>query len=233
MKKLLSQFTIFEAALFFLSLTAIIVSFFACGGTSYLYLTASVTGLGLLTFCAKGNFIGQILTIAFAVLYAVISYMYAYYGEMITYLGMTAPIAVAALISWVRNPSADRSEVKINRLSLREYIFMLVLAAAATAVFGLILYALDTSNLILSTVSVFTSFIASYFTLRRSRFYAAGYALNDIVLIALWALAAADSPEYIAMVVNFTVFLVNDIYGFVNWTRMQLKQKRAEEQKNN
>lgn len=227
MKKFFKQFTVFEVALFFASLTTIVVAFFACGNTNYLYLAASVVGLGLLTFAAKGHFMGQVLTIAFAIIYAVISFKYAYYGEMITYLGMSAPIAVAALISWIRNPAEKgKSEVKVNNLSLKEYIFMAVLAAGVTVAFYFILRAFDTANLILSTVSVFTSFVASYFTLRRSRFYAAAYALNDIVLIALWSLAAADRPEYIAMVVNFAVFLANDAYGFFNWTRMQIKQKK-------
>ena len=40
----------------------------------------------------------------FSLMYGVISYTFAYYGEMITYLGMTMPMAVFALISWVRNP---------------------------------------------------------------------------------------------------------------------------------
>ena len=42
--------------------------------------------------------------IVFSLLYGVVSFTFAYYGEMITYLGMTAPMALFALISWMRNP---------------------------------------------------------------------------------------------------------------------------------
>lgn len=229
MKALFKQFTKFDIILFIVSLIVIIVSFFAFRNENYLYLAASVVGLLLLTFVAKGSFIGQVFTLIFAALYGFISFSYKYYGEMITYLGMSAPIAVASLVSWIRNPAkGERKEVEVNSLKYQEYIFLAVLSAAVTVAFGFILKAFNTANLILSTVSVWSSFTASYLTLRRSRFYAIAYAVNDIILIVLWSLAAADSPEYIAMVVNFVVFLANDTYGFINWTKMQLRQKKTE-----
>lgn len=40
--------------------------------------------------------------VVFSILYGVISFTFAYYGEMITYLGMTAPMAVVALVSWLK-----------------------------------------------------------------------------------------------------------------------------------
>ena len=70
---------------------------------------------------AKGNAFGQILMIIFSLLYGVISYTFAYYGEMITYLGMTMPMAVLAVIAWIRNPyEGERKEVRVNRIGSRE-----------------------------------------------------------------------------------------------------------------
>ena len=226
MKKFFKSFTLFEIILFFASFAAIIISFFAFGNTEYFYLATSLIGLFSLTLIAKGRFIGQILTVLFGMLYATVSYFYRYYGEMATYLGMTAPIAIAAVVSWIRNPaSADnRGEVKVNKISLKEYICMVALAACVTAVFYFILKYFNTNNLILSTVSVCSSFVASYLTLRRSRFYAFAYAANDLVLIALWVLASMESFNYLAMVMCFVVFLANDVYGFINWSRMQKRQ---------
>ena len=182
-----------------------------------------------LIFCAKGNPVGQVLIIIFAVLYGIISWMVAYYGEMITYVGMTAPMAVYALIVWLKNPFAGkRAEVKVNRLRAREYFIMALLAAAVTAAFYFILEAFHTANLIPSTISVTTSFVAVYLTARRSPFYALAYAANDIVLIVLWSMAAVADPACLSVIICFCVFLVNDLYGFVNWMRMQRRQARAE-----
>lgn len=144
---------------------------------------------------------------------------------MITYLGMTAPMAIFALVSWLKNPyKGNKSEVKVNKLRAREYIFMIILSLAVTAGFYFVLRAFDTSNLILSTVSVTTSFIAVYLTFRRSPYFALGYALNDIVLIALWTLATLSDTEYLSVTICFAVFLVNDIYGYINWRKMLTRQ---------
>ena len=154
-----------------------------------------------------------------------------YYGEMITYLGMSAPMAVLALISWLKNPyRGDKSQVKVNKISRRETVFMLVLSAMVTAVFWFILKKLGTANLVPSTVSVTTSFIAVYLTFRRSAYYALGYALNDLILIVLWIMAATEDINYISMVICFLVFLANDVYGFFSWLKMQKRQAAESEQ---
>ena len=50
---------------------------------------------------------------------------------------------------------------------------------------------------------------------------------NDLVLVVLWGLAAAEDPSYLLVLVCFAVFLVNDLYGFLNWLRMQRRQEAA------
>ena len=129
-------------------------------------------------------------------MYGAISYTFAYYGEMITYLGMTMPMAVFALISWMRNPyNGNKAEVKVNAISRKETVWMCVGAAAVTAVFYFILTYFHTANIVPSTISVTTSFLAVYLTFRRSPYFALAYAANDIVLIVLWTLASAyDIP---------------------------------------
>lgn len=225
LKKLLSYFSLFEKLLWSLSVVVIVVAFCVFDRVNYLTLITSLIGVTSLIFNAKGNPIGQVLMIVFSALYGVISYSFRYYGEMITYLGMTAPMAIFALVSWLKNPyKGNKSEVKVNKLRAREYVFMMVLGLAVTAGFYFVLRAFDTSNLILSTVSVTTSFIAVYLTFRRSQYFALGYALNDIVLIALWTLATLSDTEYLSVTICFAVFLVNDIYGYINWRKMLTRQ---------
>ncbi len=70
-----------------------------------------------------------------------------------------------------------------------------------------------------------TSFLAVYLTFRRSRFFALAYAANDIVLIILWTLAAFSDISYISVIICFAVFFANDIYGFINRSKMRKKQE--------
>ena len=221
----LNYFTKGELVLWIISVTAIIVSFLIFDRENFLTLIASLIGVTSLIFCAKGNPFGQILIIFFSVFYGIISFTFAYYGEMITYLGMTAPMAVISLVSWLKNPYNDnKSEVKVNRINSKDIVIMICMTAVITFVFCYILNALHTSNMIVSTISVTTSFIAVYLTFRRSPFYAIGYALNDIVLVIMWTLASFADISYISVVVCFVIFLANDIYGFISWNKMQKRQ---------
>ena len=226
MKKLVNYFTKAELALWGTSTALILASFLAFDRANYMTLTASVVGATSLIFNAKGNPIGQALMILFSLLYGLISYTFSYFGEMITYLGMTAPMALFALITWVRNPfGGNHAEVTVNRLKPFEGRLMLILTAAVTFGFYFILEAFDTANIIPSTLSVATSFVAVYLTFRRSPWFALAYAANDVVLIVLWTLAALEDITYISVLICFIMFLVNDLYGFVNWKRMEKRQR--------
>ena len=216
-----------EYAIFFCSVGAIVLSFLLTNNTDYLQLAASLIGAVALILIAKGNVIGQILSVVFSVFYGVISYFCGYYGEIITYLGMSAPVAVLAVISWLKNPfRGKRSEVTVNHLGWREYPVILFISLIVSVAFFFILRALDTPNLWWSTVSVLTSCTAMLLCVRRSPFYAVAYCVNDVVLIVLWTLMSMQNQTYIAMVVCFVVFFVNDIYGLINWLRLLRRQQR-------
>ena len=225
MKKLLSYFSKTEQVLWCTSAALILLSFLLFGRNDLLTLCASLIGVTSLLFNAKGNPVGQLLMVIFSLLYGVISWQRAYYGEMLTYLGMTMPMALFALISWLRNPfRGNRSEVTVNRLARWEWLVLPVLTAAVTAVFYFILAYFHTAYLPLSTFSVTTSFLAVYLTFRRSPRFALAYAANDVVLIALWALAAAQQRSFLCVVVCFAAFLAGDLYGFISWRRMARRQ---------
>ena len=225
MKKLLNYFSKGEIVLWASSVVLIVLSFLIFDRSSYATLFASLIGITALIFCAKGNPIGQVLIIIFSLIYGAISYSFSYYGEMATYLGMSMPMAVFSLITWLRHPYKDnKSEVKVNSIRKREHLLMWPLTVIVTVVFYFILAYFGTANLIPSTLSVGTSFLAVYLTARRSPFYALAYAANDIILIVLWVLASLHDTSYVSVVVCFIAFLSNDIYGFVNWQRMKKRQ---------
>lgn len=224
----MKYFSKFEIGLWCSSVFLILVSFFLFDKENYLTLTASLIGVTSLIFNAKGNPFGQVLMVIFSILYGIISYSFNYYGEMITYLGMTAPMAVFALVSWLRNPyKGNKAQVKVNHISKKEIVFMIILTFAVTVAFYFILRYFNTVNLLPSTLSVTTSFMAVYLTFRRSAWYAIAYAANDIILIILWIFAAISDISYISVIICFVMFLVNDLYGFISWKRMSEKQKEG------
>ncbi len=218
----LKELTRREWVLWLGSLAAVLAANLLAGDVDPLTLAATFVGITSLIFAAKGNVWAQILMILFSVLYGVISWRFCYWGEMITYLGMTLPMAVWSTVTWLRNPAENGHEVAIQRLTGRHVLWLVIFSAAVTAAFYGILRALDTPNLLFSTVSVATSFLAASLTMLRSSYYALGYASNDVVLIVLWLLAAMEDPAYLPVVVNFAIFLLNDLYGFFSWKKREM-----------
>lgn len=233
MKKYLASFkslTKFEWGLWLTSIAVTLLSYLfsellsAGNSGSVLNMVASLIGVTALIFVSKGHVLGQLLTVLFSVFYGIISVLFAYYGEMITYLFMTAPMAVVAAIEWMKHPYKDSEEVQVHRVTGKQLAVMWLLSLVVTVLFYFILKALGTANLLFSTISITTSFVASYLTFLRSPYYAIGYSANDIVLIVLWVLASVEDISYLPMVACFVMFLFNDLYGFYNWRRMQKRQ---------
>ena len=213
----------FELKLWLGSLAALTMSFFAGGTGDILTLSATLTGATALIFVSKGDALGQLLTVIFSLLYAIISFRFRYYGEMITYLGMTAPIAAISLISWLKHPYSEH-EVRIRHLNVQTLLVLSFSTIFTTIVFYFILRYFSTPNLLFSTISIATSFSASALMMLRSSFYAVAYALNDIVLIILWILATVENISYLPMILCFVIFFINDLYGFKNWHTMSARQ---------
>lgn len=234
MLKSFKNLTKFELCLWLASLAVILISALLGGRENLPSALCSTIGVTALIFVAKGDVLGQVLTIAFALGYGAISLTFAYYGEMITYVFMSAPMALAAVIAWLRHPyksdaaKTEVSEVAVGHVGGREVVLMFAAAALVTAAFYFILRALGTANLGFSTLSVTTSFLASYLTFRRSPYYALAYAANDLVLIVLWVLAAIADVRYLSMVFCFVMFFLNDLYGFHSWQQMKKRQSAGE-----
>lgn len=203
------------------SLAIVILSNLLSTDIDVLTLVSACVGITSLIFAAKGNVWAQILMVIFSILYGLISWQFRYWGEMITYIGMTMPMAVWSTITWIKNPSESGQEVAIQKLTRKHVAGIAAAGVLVTAVFYMILKALDTPNILFSTISITTSFLAASLTMLRSSYYALGYASNDIILIVMWVLASIENPAYIPVVVNFIIFFFNDMYGFVSWKRRE------------
>lgn len=207
------------------SIIIVLISNLATKDFDLLTLVAALTGVTSLIFVAKGKVWGQVLMILFSILYGIISFRFRYWGEMMTYLGMTLPMAVWSTITWIENPSENNgNEVQIQSLSKKHIVALCISGIIVTAVFYYILKSFNTPNIIFSTISIITSFIAASLTMLRSSYYAVWYAVNDVVLIILWVLASLKDPAYIPVVVNFSIFFMNDMYGFMSWKQRELEQ---------
>ena len=131
----LKKLTKFEMGLWISSMAVIFVSSLFSGAEGIISGIASLIGVTALIFVAKGMVLGQALCILFALLYGIISLFFRYYGETFTYIGMSLPMAVVSLISWIRHPYEDTDEVEIAKLSPKKILATVVTAVLVTTAF--------------------------------------------------------------------------------------------------
>ena len=163
--------------------------------------------------------------------YGIVSFNQSYYGELLITILLTFPIMIVGIISWLRNRDKEDNTVIINTLSIKEIIIVLISQIVMFWLYYYILKIFNTSLLIISTCSVVTSVLASYFEARRSELSLISYICNDLILISLWItpVIQGDSTK-IPVLLCPTLLLINDIYGTYNWKRLKKKQTEQSNQ---
>lgn len=211
-----------ELTIWVVSVTSIVLSGMLIGmligNADLMLIITSCIGVSGLIWVAKRKGMGQVLVVAFSVLYAIISIKNKYYGEMITYLFMTVPIALVTIKVWLNN-MGEENTVEVKKETKKQILLIFLCSLVVTYLMYYVLVYFDTSSIVLSTISITTSFLAATLMLVRSKYYAVAYAMNDVVLIGLWIIASMSNIENISMVVCFVIFLINDIYGFISWSK--------------
>ena len=227
MKKNFKDWKLHELILLIFSIVAVTLVFVLSNEKSIISYIASLIGITSVMMCAKGLFYAPFLDFIYISLYIIMSINEKYYGEVFVYIFIMIPLTVCTIITWLKKRNGNSNIVEVNNIKKKEWIILLCFSIIIPFLLYFVLKALNTSQLIISTISIFTSIIASYLLLRRSSYYAIAYILNDLVLILLWSLTIFNgSTQYLPLVVSLTVYLINDCYGFYRWRKQEKKQKK-------
>lgn len=225
-KNYFSDWTKFELTFLICGLTASILSSILFNGTviDTLY-TSSYLITALLM--AKGKVECYFIGFVSVFFYGIVSYNQAYYGELLITIFLTFPIMIIGIISWLRHQDKEEDVVIISSLSKKEITIALASQLILFWIYYFILKAFNTDLLVISSLSVVTSVLASYFEARRSELSLFCYIANDLIIITLWLIPIiGGDTTLISVLVGPVLLLINDIYGSYNWRR--LKKEQAE-----
>ena len=223
--KLFKDWTNFEKVLLFGSI--IIVSIVGILFKSDL-LTISCSIVGIITalLLAKGKNLGQVFGLLITVLYSIVSFKNKYYGEVLIYSLLMLPMYVIGIITWINHKSEKTNSVEINSIKKIEWVIVSFIFAGVFVGIYYLLKAFNTSELVVSTISVLASLFAVYLQVRRSKYSFSFYMVNDIILMFLWGIPVVRGSYILfPMLLNPTINLINDIYGFYNWKKTEKIQK--------
>ena len=159
MKKLFKNWSIFEIMLMTLSLLIVLVVGLIFE-SDMLTIMTSIVGIICALLLAKGLIIGQFFGIAIVVLYSILSYKNAFYGEMIIYLVIMLPMYIWGIVEWFKHKNQETKSVQINSIKKKEWLIVLISSIVAFIGFYFLLKVLNTKELIVSTLSVVDNIFA-------------------------------------------------------------------------
>lgn len=217
MRKLFKDWKTFEIGLLVSAVLSISVSAIIFK-SEILTLFTSLVGIFCAILQAKGKVLSQFVGIAEVILYSILSYQNHYYGEIIIYALIVFPMYMYGVFSWVTHKNEKTDTVEPNRISKKEWIILgLVNAIGFVALYYLLKY-FNTSQLIISSLSMITSLMATYLIVRRSKYSFLFYMANDVILILLWGMPVIQgSLLLLPMLIDPVILLINDSYGLRNW----------------
>lgn len=217
MKKLFKDWKPFEIGLLLFDIIAITISSFI-GRSGILTILTSLAGVICVLLQAKGKILSQFVGIVEVMLYSILSYQNHYYGEIIIYVLVVFPMYVYGVISWMTHKNEETDTVEPNQISKKEWTMLVLASAIGFVVLYYVLKYFNTSQLIISSLSMITSLIATYLITRRSKYSFLFYIGNDIILILLWGIPVMQGEFYLLpILVENIILLMNDSYGLKNW----------------
>lgn len=186
----------------------------------------TITYLTTAILMSKGKVESYFIGIISVFFYGIVSYNQGYYGELLITIFLTFPMMIIGIVSWLKHQDKDEDVVIISSLSKKEIVFAFSSQLILFWVYYFLLKAFNTDLLMISSLSIVTSVLATYFEARRSELSLFCYVANDLILITLWMIPIINGDtSLISVLIGPMLLLVNDIYGSYNWKRLKDIQK--------
>ena len=228
LKKLFYDWTKFEITLLVISLISVGITGIICN-SSLLTIICSIAGILCALTQAKGKVISQFIGLLIVVLYSILSFQNKFYGEVIIYVFIMFPLFISGIISWIKNLNKETNTVTENKLHKKEWIVLTIISIVLFVLLYYLLKYFNTSQLLVSTLSLVTSLFATYLVSRRSKYGFLFYIGNDIILFILWGgQVVKGNFALIPILVNPIINFINDSYAWKSWN----KREKREENKN-
>ncbi len=191
---------------------------------SFMSCLYSITILICAFLLAKGKWYGYIFGVFGMLAYCYMSFLEHYWAEAVWHLVVTIPIYLISIFSWFRHQQNKVVKIrKITKLEVTLFVLGLVIMCAAI---WIVLWAVNSPLAWSSAFAITFSFASNYLAMRRSNAAFVVWCLDDVFVIVLWLIPVINGEIALLNVAITTfAFLINDIYGVINWRRMNKQQQ--------
>lgn len=218
-KSYFSDWTIFEKCWLALSVV-IMVTMSVLSKDQPLALLSGLAGIISVVLCAKGKILNYAFGLIQAVTYVFICFQAHIYGEVMYNIFMV-PMITIGFLTWNKHMSDDHEEVQARNLTLRGWVILLLCMVVSVTGYCIILKLLHGNFVLVDATSTVLSVIATILMITRFSEQWLVWILVNVASVILWLMALESSdPGGVTLVVMWSAYLFNSIYGYVNWRRM-------------
>lgn len=188
-------------------------------GETFPGIVAAVAGIAYVTLNGLGRLSAYAFGLVNVLAYSHMALQASYYGEVALNLLCYLPLLAVGFATWRRNMNEKTGEVEKRSLGPKRTAALLAIALAATAVFGWVLQLLGGALPFADALTTALSVLAMALSVGRYLEQWALWIAVDAVTVGMWAAAFAAGTESLAMLLMWSIYLVNGIVMLARWTR--------------
>lgn len=203
--------------LWFLSFTVIAVVLCILWNNSLFDFSVFLSGVFCVLLAAKGNIWNYAFGLYNSFVYGYLSYQNGLFGEMGLNLFFFVPTGILGYLLW--KPNTEGAYVQMRALNLQQTLLILLICVLGSAGMGYWLSTLKGQNTpYIDAITDVLSIIATILMMYRYREQWLLYILLNMFTVLMWSIRTADgSTEGPLMIVMWSAYLINAIYGYWNW----------------
>ena len=175
---------------------------------------SSITGVLCVILVAKKKTSNYIYGFINIVLYAYLSYKNKLYGDFMLNAFFYFPMQFVGFYLWNKF-----SNVKARSLSVKNIIKLSSVALLIIVIYSNILKSMGGIATLSDSTSTVLSIIATFLMIFRFSEQWLCWIVVNIVSVFMWSVAFKGGSTDIGTLVMWCVFLLNSIWGYVNWKR--------------
>ena len=178
---------------------------------------------------AKGKISNYYFGIIGNIIYVFVSYNSRYYSEVITILLIVLPISIYGLYNWIKGrKNNDSDDVVINKPTRKQILLPILSQVIMSVPYYFMLKYFNNDLLVVSTFGMIVTILAFYFMAKAFTIFHYFFIINAITRLIMWGIPMlrgdfSNTPLFMSNL----VYLVNDIYGLINWTKLEKQQTES------
>lgn len=205
---------------------AVIMGLSIYWGDTIMGILSAVTGVACVVCTGKGKLSAYIFGLINTVLYAIISYKAALYGETMLNALYYVPMQFVGFYVWKKHMNDETQEVEKRHMNWISRIFLLLSVIVFTYLYGLLLMRLGDAMPFVDSFTTVSSVIAMLVSVKMFAEQWWIWVAVDVFSVYMWWCNFASGSDNMATLLMWVVYLGNAVIMLVKWEKEARRTKK-------